>query len=109
MGSDLASVPFRDTGFLPVDLDVERRADGSLLLRSRIPLADFESCLPRVLEQRAREHPDQPYLLQRRGPERAWVAHSYGATRRDSLAIAQWLLDRGASRERPILILSGSG
>jgi feruloyl-CoA synthase len=108
MSSDLASVPFRDTDFLPVDLDVERRADGSILLRSRIPLAGFEPCLPRVLEQRAREHPDKPYLVQRRGPERAWAAHSYGATRRDSSAIAQWLLDRGASRERPILILSGN-
>lgn len=104
----LASVPFRQTDFLPVDLAVERRPDGSIVLRSRIPLREFEPCLPRVLTAQAARLGDKPYLVQRRGPERAWTAHSYADTKRDTDAIAQWLLNRGIARDRPILLLSGN-
>jgi feruloyl-CoA synthase len=101
-------VPFREADFLPVDLEIERRPDGSVLLRSRIPLTPLEPCLPRILAERAALHPDRPYLVQRRGPERAWTPHSYGATKRDTDAIAQWLLNRDIRRDRPILLLSGN-
>ena len=104
----LASVPFRQTDFLPVDLEVERRADGSIVLRSRIPLQEFEPCLPRVLAAQAASLGGKPYLVQRRGPQRAWTAHSYADTKRDADAIAQWLLNRGIARDRPILLLSGN-
>jgi feruloyl-CoA synthase len=108
MPIDPSTAPFRATDFLPVDLDVERREDGCVLLRSRIPLAPFEPCLPRVLAELAAQRGDKPYLVQRRGPERTWVPHSYAQTKRDTDAIAQWLLDRGTGRDRPILILSGN-
>jgi feruloyl-CoA synthase len=53
-------VPFRETDFLPVDLAVERRADGAIVLRSRIPLREFEPCLPRVLAVQAARLGDKP-------------------------------------------------
>ncbi|HKU13830.1 MAG TPA: AMP-binding protein [Steroidobacteraceae bacterium] len=106
--SGVASVPFRQTDFLPVDLAVERRDDGTIVLRSRIPLREFEPCLPRVLAAQAARLGDKPYLVQRRGPQRAWAAHSYADTKRDTDAIAQWLIDRGIARDRPILLLSGN-
>jgi feruloyl-CoA synthase len=102
------SVPFRQTDFLPVDLAVERRADGAILLRSRIPLREFEPCLPRVLAVQAQRLGSKPYLVQRRGPQREWTPHSYADTKRDTDAIAQWLLDRKVARDRPILLLSGN-
>lgn len=102
------SVPFRQTDFLPVDLAVERRGDGAIVLRSRIPLREFEPCLPRVLAAQAARLGDQPYLVQRRGQQREWTPHSYAQTKRDTDAIAQWLLDRGIPRDRPILLLSGN-
>jgi feruloyl-CoA synthase len=102
------SVPFRQTDFLPVELEVERRSDGAIVMRSRIPLQDFEPCLPRVLVVQAARLGDKPYLVQRRGPQREWLAHSYAQTKRDTDAIAQWLLDRGIPRDRPILLLSGN-
>jgi feruloyl-CoA synthase len=104
----LAGVAFRPTDFLPVDLAVERRADGSIVLRSRIPLREFEPCLPRVLVTQAARLGNKPYLVQRQGPQRAWTPHSYADTKRDTDAIAQWLLDRGIARDRPILLLSGN-
>lgn len=102
------SVPFRQTDFLPVDLVVERRGDGAVVLRSRIPLQEFEPCLPRVLALQAAQLGNKPYLVQRRGPQRAWTPHSYADTKRDTDAIAQWLLDRRIPRDRPILLLSGN-
>jgi len=51
---------------------------------------------------------DKPYLVQRQGPQRAWTPHSYTQTKRDTDAIAQWLLNRGIARDRPILLLSGN-
>jgi len=104
----LGSVPFRQTDFLPVDLAVERRSDGAIVLRSRIPLQEFEPCLPRVLAAQAARLGNKPYLVQRQGPQRAWAPHSYAQTKRDTDAIAQWLLNRGIARDRPILLLSGN-
>jgi feruloyl-CoA synthase len=104
----LGSVPFRQTDFLPVDLAVERRADGAIVLRSRIALQEFEPCLPRVLAVQAQRLGEKPYLVQRQGPQRAWTPHSYQQTKRDTDAIAQWLLNRGIARDRPILLLSGN-
>lgn len=103
-----AVVPFRETDFLPVDLAVERRADGAIVLRSRIPLREFEPCLPRVLAVQAVRLGNKAYLVQRRGPQRAWTPHSYAETKRDTDAIAQWLLNRKIARDRPILLLSGN-
>ncbi|HET9448984.1 MAG TPA: AMP-binding protein [Steroidobacteraceae bacterium] len=104
----LETAPFRETDFLPVDLAVERRSDGAIVLRSRIPLQEFEPCLPRVLARQAARLGDKPYLVQRLGPQRAWTPHSYADTKRDTDAIAQWLLNRGVARDRPILLLSGN-
>jgi feruloyl-CoA synthase len=108
MSPELASVPFRETDFLPVDLAVDRRSDGAILLRSRIPLQSFEPCLPRVLAAQAARLGNKPYLVQRRGPDRVWTPHSYAQTKHDADAIAQWLIDRGIERDRPILLLSGN-
>lgn len=108
MGDDLAQIPFRETGFLPVDLDVERRAGGTLLLRSRIPLEPHDHNLPRVLAGQALAEPDRPWLLQRQGPAREWTPLSYAAAKRQADAIAQWLMDRGLGPDRPILVLSGN-
>jgi feruloyl-CoA synthase len=50
---------------------------------------------------------DKPYLVSD-ADGAAWVPHSYAQTKRDTDAIAQWLLDQGLGRDRPILILSGN-
>lgn len=108
MTRELAGVPFRETNFLPVDLLVERRPDGTVVLQSRYPLEPYEPFLPRVLASQAAKLGDKPFLVQRKGPDRAWTSYSYARTKRDSDAIAQWLLDRGVPRDRPILLLSGN-
>lgn len=108
MSAELSSTPFREAQFLPVDLDIEHRANGEILLRSRFPLQPHETCLPRVLAAQAEKLGDKPYLVQRGGSDRAWRAHSYARTKQDTDAIAQWLIDLGMGRDRPILLVSGN-
>jgi len=108
VSAELSSVPFREARFLPVDLEVEHRPDGAIVMRSRIPLQPHEPCLPRVLAAQAERLGDKPFLVQRAGPDRAWRPHSYAQTKRDTDAIAQWLLDLGLDRDKPILLVSGN-
>ncbi len=108
MTSGPASAPIRPNQLLPVDLDVERRADGSILIRSRFRLWEFEPCLPRVLATQAAALGERPYLVQRKGVDRLWSPHSYAATKRDTDAIAQWLLDLKVPPDRSLMILSGN-
>jgi feruloyl-CoA synthase len=89
------------------DIEMERRDDGSVVLRSRTPLTDFEPSITAVLRRRAAEHPDRP-LAGQRGAEDHWVALSYGeaASKADVLAAA--LRDLGLGPDKPIMVLSGN-
>ena len=64
----LANIAFRKVEFLPREIDVERRPDGVIVLRSRIPLAPYERHLPALLRHWAQTTPDAVWLAQRRGP-----------------------------------------
>ena len=87
--------------------DVERREDGTLLLRPRAALGKYPARLTDTLEYWASTAPDR-VLIARRGADGLWIEVSY----RDVLArvesIAAGLHARRLSAERPILILSGN-
>ena len=68
----VSDVPFHDVPFLERDIEVERRPDGSLLVRNRVPLRDVEPHVPFLLRRAAATRPDQVWLAQRRGPAPAW-------------------------------------
>ena len=63
------------------------------------------------LERWASEAPDRIFLAERAGaPEgRGWRTLTYGEAHAQVRAVAQALLDRGLSPERPILILADNG
>ena len=86
------SAPFRDLSFLPRDVALTERADGSLLLASRIPMHAGEPHLPGMLWRHAQAQPDASWLVQRRGPDRAWQRLTYGAARAQADAVTQALL-----------------
>ncbi|MCK2096842.1 feruloyl-CoA synthase [Thauera aromatica] len=90
---------------LPV-VSVDRRPDGTQLLRSGIPFPDtYTRCVGDWFEHWAKAAPDRLFLAER---DRAgeWVRLSYGEARRRVLAIATWLLGQKLSAERPVVILS---
>ncbi|HKU98060.1 MAG TPA: AMP-binding protein [Vineibacter sp.] len=101
-------VPFKPIDFLPRDVALERRADGTMVLRSRHTLPPYERHIPALLEKWARQAPDRIWLAQRRGPQRQWLTLSYAAAKAQVDAITQALLDRGFGPDRPVMILSGN-
>jgi len=97
--------PFREAHLMPVDLDIERRGDGTILITSKIPLRPYEANIPAAYARRAAESGDKPALAQR-GPDGAWVFTSFAQLKRDMDAATQWLLDQ--PRAGPVLVLAGN-
>ncbi|MCI0662835.1 MAG: AMP-binding protein, partial [Acidobacteria bacterium] len=90
--------------FLPAKVDVERRTDGTIVLRSPEPLSSYPRCLGEHLERRADVKPEAIFLAQRSGD--GWRALKWGEARKSVRAIASSLLSRKLSSERPVVIVS---
>lgn len=101
---NLTDTEFVSVNFLPARVNVERRADGTLVLSSPEPLRDYARCLGEYLEHWARERSDQVYLAQREGDQ--WHTLTYAETLQRVRALGTALLQRGLSAERPLAILS---
>jgi feruloyl-CoA synthase len=98
----------RNLSFAPQKVEVQKRADGSMLLRSPQKLAPYARCVTEWLVRWSDRAPDRVFLAER-SPSGAWrkltYRETYGAVRR----VAQGLLDRGLGPERPVAILSDNG
>ena len=90
--------------FAPPAVEMEHRADGTTLLRSRHELGPFARCLGEFLEHWADTTPDRPFLLER--AQGAWRGVTYAEARERVRRIATWLLRQRLSSERPVAILS---
>src|SRR3978361_339332 len=99
---------FRKIEWLARDIAVERRADGVIVLQSRIPLKEYEKHIPASLAKWAHEQPDRTWLAQRGGPDRQWRKLSYGEAKRTVDALTQGLLDLKLAPGSPVAILSGN-
>src|SRR4051795_13073983 len=104
----LTKPAFRKIEWLARDIDVERRPDGVIVLKSRIPLQPYEKHIPASLAKWAREAPERIWLAQRGGPERQWRKVSYGEAKRTVDGLTQGLLNLGVAEGRPVTILSGN-
>ncbi|MGY4511610.1 AMP-binding protein [Bradyrhizobium sp. USDA 3650] len=98
---------FRKVKWLARDIDVARRDDGTVVLKSRIPLQTYEKHIPASLAKWAKEAPERIWLAQRGGPNREWRKVSYGEAKRTVDALTQGLLNL-ALDGRPVTILSGN-
>jgi feruloyl-CoA synthase len=104
----LAKPAFRKIEWLKRDIAVDKRADGSIVLKSRIPLQPYETHIPASLAKWAREAPERIWLAQRGGPDRQWRKVSYNEAKRTVDALTQGLLNLGIVEGRPVAILSGN-
>src|SRR3982075_1221394 len=104
----LTKPAFRKIEWLERDIAVERRPDGVIILKSRIPLKAYEKHIPASLARWAREAPDRTWLAQRAGTERQWRKLSYGEAKRLVDGLTQGLLNLGLEPGRPVAILSGN-
>jgi len=99
---------FRKVNWLPRDIAVERRPDGVIVLKSRIPLQDYLPHIPAALARWAQERPERTWLAQRRGPQREWHRVSYAEAKRTVDALTQAMLDMNTADGAPVAILSGN-
>lgn len=106
--SQRPTAPFRSLRFGPVDIDLQQRSDGCLLLTNRQPLGSFTvGQIADYLRRHAADHPERDWLAEPQAD--GWRRLRYGEARTKIDALSQWLLDRGVPADRPILILSDNG
>ena len=84
----------------------ERRADGSFIVRSTVPLGPIDRAVGVWLERWAAERPDQVFLAERIDTKGPWSTISYGEARKRVRAAAGWMIAQRMSAERPLAILS---
>jgi feruloyl-CoA synthase len=90
---------------LPTVLDAQ--GGRTIYARCPVPLRPYATCITDRLEHWAQEAPDRPFLARRDGGGR-WRHLTYGEALRRTCAVAQALLDRRLSVDRPVIILSGN-
>jgi feruloyl-CoA synthase len=101
-----SAAPYRAARLGTSAMAVERRADGTLLLRPRETLAPYPARVTDPLVTAAARHPDRVFLGARDGA--GWRTISYRETLLRVQALAQALLDRGLGADTPVAILSGA-
>jgi feruloyl-CoA synthase len=104
----LTKPAFRKIEWLERDIAIERRPDGVLVLKSRIPLKHYDKHIPASLAKWASEAPDRIWLAQRAGADRQWRKLSYGDAKRTVDALTQALLNLKLAPGSPVAILSGN-
>jgi feruloyl-CoA synthase len=92
----------------PSEAVVRRGPDGAVYIQASAPLGPYAARITDWLEHWASLAPDRTFLAQRE-PDHAWRRLTYGDALARVRAIAQALLDRKLSPERPVVILSGNG
>jgi len=89
------------------DAVVRHGADGSVYIQAGTPLGPYQTRITDSLEYWASHAPDRTFLAQRGGD--GWKKVSYADALARVRRIAQSLVNRKLSLERPIVILSGNG
>ena len=97
----------RKVGLGPYEARTTARADGGWLLENAQPLDAYPRAYTEALLHWAKERPDGVFLAERDGD--GWRTLSYGDALQQVLRLAQAIVDRGLSAERPLAILSGNG
>ena len=93
-----------DLRYAPARVDVEKRPDGSMLLRSPQKLGAYARCAGEWLEHWAAQAPDRAFVAERAGD--SWRKVTYREALDAVRRIGGALLERGLDAGRPLAILS---
>ncbi len=106
-GDTALTSKIRDPRYAPRNLEVERRADGSILLHNPTPIARVFDTALGALDHWADAAPDRLWLAERSGE--GWRSVAYGEARERVRALAGGLAGLGIARPKPMLILARNG
>src|SRR4051812_37721946 len=95
----------RPVRIAPIEALVRFGPDGSVFMQASTPLGPYPVRLTDRLDYWAEQTPDRTFLAERR-PSGGWRTASYNEARTLTRSLAQALLDRRLSPERPVAILS---
>src|SRR6185312_4574652 len=84
----------------------DRRADGSILVKSTTPLQPGARCIGDWLEHWAQQAPERVFLADRTSADAPWSTVTYQDALQQVRSAAAWILAQGLSTERPLVILS---
>lgn len=98
---------WRDVRLGEVKIEHENRPDGSIVLRSLVPLGEYPANAASLFRHWAAAAPDRTFLAER-DADGGWRRLTFGEAGRLVEAIGQALLDHGLSDARPLAILSGN-
>ena len=90
--------------YAPAQVNVEKRADGAIVLRSPQALKPYARAVGDWLVQWHERAPDRTFLAERQGD--GWRRVSYRDALANARRIGQALLDRGLGPGKPVAILS---
>ena len=99
------SMPVRDVNLGRIEAQLERRADGTQIVRLTQPLPEYPDKLTARLDHWANVAPKRTFIA-KRGADRLWQQLTYADARDRARDIGQALIDRGLSAERGVAILS---
>ncbi len=104
----VTDAPRAQLDFAPARVTVENLPGGGFILRSPMALEPYASNLCEYLILWAETAPGRSFLAER-DPEGRWRKVTFGAALGRVRSIAQALLDRGMTPDRPVMILSDNG
>lgn len=104
---DTAKAPFHPVPFAKLDLDIDTRPDGAIVLESRTPLTLREAHLPAYLEHQAQVRPDRAWLAQR-DDDGEWRTLTFAEAKRRIDGLTEALLGMGLEPGASLMILSGN-
>ncbi len=103
--AEVLAAPYRPVNLVLPETELERRADGTVVLRARTPLGEYPRTTTERLLYWAEHAPERTFLAQR-DASGEWQRLSYAQTLEQVRALSQALLDRGLNAQKPLMILS---
>src|SRR3981189_3510697 len=101
-----SDAPLRPISFGDPAVTVDRRDDGTIYLRPKIPLGDYPVRLTDRLHHWAKTEPNRIFMAERDAGG-GWRQITYAQLLGLARYIASAFLERGLSTEKPIVIPSG--
>ena len=96
----------REVSFAEPAVDVEQLNGGGVILRSPQPIGVYPDSQSAWIIEWAKKTPNTIFLAERSGEDSSWRKITYQEFLTEISSVAQALLDRGLSTERPVAILS---